>query len=77
MSSEIYMPEVSIAKEEIVLLRWLKREGDVVAEGEPVAEVETDKGAIEVEAVASGTLDKLLAREGEEVAAGAAIARIS
>lgn len=77
MTVDIHMPEVSIAKETVVLVRWLKREGDSVEKGEPVAEVETDKGAIEVEAESSGTLTRLLAREGEEVTAGTTIAQIS
>lgn len=77
MTFEILMPEVSIADEEVTLIRWLKREGDEVQKGEPVAEIETDKGTIEVEAEAAGTLAALLAREGEAVGAGVVIARVS
>lgn len=70
MPTEIRIPEVSVTRDTTILLRWLKREGDEVREGEPVAEIESDKGAIELEAEASGTLGELLIREGVEVAPG-------
>ena len=70
MPTEIRIPEVNATKDSTTLLKWLKRKGDEVREGEPVAEMESDKGAIELEAEASGTLGELLIREGEEVAAG-------
>ena len=65
MPTEIRIPEVSVTRDTTILLKWLKREGDEVREGEPIAEIESDKGAIEVEAQASGTL-------GEQVPAASA-----
>ena len=70
MPTEIRIPEVSATRDTTILVKWLKREGDEVREGEPVAEIESDKGAIELEAQASGTLGELLIREGVEVAPG-------
>lgn len=70
MSTEIRIPEVNATKDSTTLLKWLKRKGDEVREGEPVAEIKSDKGTIELEAEASGTLGELLVREGEEVATG-------
>ena len=67
---EIRIPEVNVTRDTTILLKWLKCEGDEVREGEPVAEIDSDKGAIEIEAEASGVLGELLIREGEEVMAG-------
>src|ERR671916_232186 len=62
--------------EEGTLLRWIKGEGDEVSEGDPIAEIETDKVTMELEAEDSGTLAQLIASEGEEVAVGDPIAFI-
>jgi pyruvate/2-oxoglutarate dehydrogenase complex dihydrolipoamide acyltransferase (E2) component len=55
----------------VVIQRWLKREGDVVVEGEPVIEVEGDKTTFEISAPVSGTLLELVVTEGDEVRVGA------
>jgi 2-oxoglutarate dehydrogenase E2 component (dihydrolipoamide succinyltransferase) len=73
MAFEIVMPEVGLKEEGVTLLRWIKRKGDTVEKDEPVAEIETDKGTIEVDAGVPGRLAELLVREGEEVAAGSVI----
>ena len=70
------MPALGMAQETGKLVRWLKREGSEVAQGEPLMEVETDKATVEVEAPASGTLASVTAVEGEDVAVGRAIAVI-
>jgi pyruvate dehydrogenase E2 component (dihydrolipoamide acetyltransferase) len=62
--------------EEGKILRWIKKEGDPVKKGEMLAEVETDKVNIEIEAFASGTLRKILVSEGNSAPIGAAIALI-
>src|SRR5579883_2658860 len=72
----IEMPKLGDTMEEGKILRWIKREGDPVKKGEPVAEVETDKVNIEIEAFASGTLRKILVAEGESAPIGAPIAYI-
>lgn len=70
------MPALGMAQETGKLIRWLKREGEQVAKGEPLMEVETDKAAVEIEAPASGTLAAVTAAEGDDVAVGQAIAVI-
>jgi pyruvate dehydrogenase E2 component (dihydrolipoamide acetyltransferase) len=74
---EVIMPKMGDAMEEGTLLKWLKSEGDDVAEGDAIAEIETDKVTLELEAEDSGTLAQLIASEGDEVPVGGAIAFIA
>jgi pyruvate dehydrogenase E2 component (dihydrolipoamide acetyltransferase) len=73
---EVIMPKMGDAMEEGTLVRWLKSEGDEVSEGDAIAEIETDKVTLELEAEDSGTLAQLLASEGDDVPVGEAIAFI-
>ncbi len=66
MPTEILMPALSPTMTEGNLARWLKKEGDSVAPGDVIAEIETDKATMEVEAVDEGTLGKILIDEGSE-----------
>ncbi|EKF18382.1 pyruvate dehydrogenase complex E1 component subunit beta [Nitratireductor pacificus] len=66
MPVEILMPALSPTMEEGNLSKWLKKEGDSVAPGDVIAEIETDKATMEVEAVDEGTIGKLLISEGTE-----------
>ena len=66
MPVEILMPALSPTMEEGNLTKWLKKEGDKVAPGDVIAEIETDKATMEVEAVDEGTLGKILVAEGAE-----------
>jgi len=68
------MPALGTARGTGRLVRWLKREGDRVATGEPLLEVEAEKAVVEVEAPGSGVLWGLRVREGEEVPAGTVLA---
>jgi pyruvate dehydrogenase E2 component (dihydrolipoamide acetyltransferase) len=70
------MPKMGDAMEEGTLLQWLKSEGEEVSEGDPIAEIETDKVTMELEAEDAGTLAQLIASEGQEVPVGEAIAFI-
>ena len=72
---EIVMPRLSDSMEEGTIVRWLKHDGDEVAKGEPLAEVETDKATVMFDADADGTL-RILAGEGETVAIGVVIGSI-
>ena len=72
----VEMPKMGDTMEEGKILRWIKHEGDTVEKGEPLAEIETDKVNIEIEAFASGTLRKVLISEGESAPIGATIAYI-
>src|SRR5829696_1737766 len=70
------MPKMGDAMEEGTLLKWLKSEGEEVSEGDPIAEIETDKVTMELEAEDEGTLAQLIAGEGQDVPVGEAIAFI-
>src|SRR3989442_10870811 len=72
----VEMPKMGDTMEEGKILRWIKHEGDKVKKGESLAEVETDKVNIEIEAFASGVLRKILVPEGESAPIGAGIALI-
>jgi pyruvate dehydrogenase E2 component (dihydrolipoamide acetyltransferase) len=72
----IIMPRLGRSMEEGKILRWLKHEGETVQKGESLAEVETDKASIEVDALATGVLRKILAAPGQTVPTGAPIALI-
>ena len=75
--SKVVMPKLSEAMETGKLLRWLKQEGDRVAGGEIIAEIETDKADIELEAFGSGVLRKVLVGPGATVPVGSMIAVIA
>jgi len=77
MSFQVLMPALSPTMTEGNLSRWLKAEGDAVAPGDVIAEIETDKATMEVEAVDEGILGKILVPEGaEDVAVNTPIAVI-
>jgi pyruvate dehydrogenase E2 component (dihydrolipoamide acetyltransferase) len=73
---EVIMPKMGDAMEEGTLLKWLKSEGEEVSEGDAIAEIETDKVTMELEAEDAGTLAQLIADEGQDVPVGDAIAFI-
>ena len=66
MAINILMPALSPTMEEGKLAKWLKREGDAVKPGDVIAEIETDKATMEVEAIDEGTLARILVPEGTE-----------
>ncbi len=66
MPIDILMPALSPTMEEGTLSKWLKKEGDKVVSGDVIAEIETDKATMEVEAVDEGTIGKLLIDAGTE-----------
>ncbi len=66
MSVDILMPALSPTMEEGTLSKWLKKEGDEIKSGDVIAEIETDKATMEVEAVDEGVLAKILVPEGTE-----------
>jgi pyruvate dehydrogenase E2 component (dihydrolipoamide acetyltransferase) len=73
---EVIMPALGIAQETGKLVRWIKNEGDPVARGEPLMEIETDKVTVEIEAPADGFLGGISAAEGEDVPVGRAVAYV-
>jgi pyruvate dehydrogenase E1 component beta subunit len=77
MPTPILMPALSPTMEKGNLAKWLKKEGDAVKSGDVIAEIETDKATMEVEAVDEGTLGKILVPEGtNDVAVNTPIAMI-
>lgn len=77
MASRVLMPKLTDTMEEGVVIKWKKHEGDEVAAGDVLAEIETDKAVMDLEAFSSGTLRRILANEGQTVPAGALIAVIA
>src|SRR5258705_1756815 len=76
MATQVIMPKLSQTMEEGQLSRWLKKEGDKVSMGEPLAEIDTDKATMEMQALGSGVLRKILIQEGESAPLGQLIAII-
>src|SRR5215218_3096132 len=72
----VIMPKMGDAMEEGTLLRWLKQVGDEIAVGDPLAEIETDKVSLEIEATEAGVLSKTYVDEGATVPIGTPIAAI-
>src|SRR4051795_10728976 len=66
MATNILMPALSPTMTEGTLARWLKKEGDQVRSGDIIAEIETDKATMEVEAVDEGVLGRILVGDGTE-----------
>ena len=77
MISEVVMPQMGADMTEGTMVRWLKHEGDPVARGEIIAEIETDKANVEIEAFEGGIFRKALAAEGDVVAVGGLIGIIA
>jgi len=73
---DVTMPNLGYDMEEGKVVSWLKKVGDHVERGEPIAEIETDKTTVEMEAMVSGTLAEIVADEGATVAVGGVIARV-
>ncbi len=77
MASRVIMPKLTDSMEEGVVVKWRKAEGDRVESGDVLAEIETDKAVMDLEAFASGTLRKILVQEGSTVPSGALIGIIA
>ncbi|MBW0150397.1 MAG: E3 binding domain-containing protein, partial [Phenylobacterium sp.] len=76
--TDILMPALSPTMEEGTLAKWLVKKGDTVAAGDVIAEIETDKATMEVEAVDEGVVEEILVEAGTEgVKVNAPIARLS
>ena len=70
MPTNILMPALSPTMEQGKLAKWLKKEGDTIKSGDVIAEIETDKATMEVEAVDEGVLAQILVPDGTENVAG-------
>ena len=76
MATKVIMPKLSPTMEEGQISRWLKKEGDKVSMGEPLAEIDTDKATMEMQALAVGVLRKIIVNEGQSAPLGQLIAII-
>src|SRR5438874_11793007 len=70
MATQVVMPKLSPTMEEGQLTRWLKKEGYKVSMGEPLAEIDTDKATMEMQALSNGVLRKIIVQEGESAPLG-------
>ena len=77
MATKVIMPKLSPTMEEGQISRWLKKEGDKVSMGEPLAEIDTDKATMEMQALANGVLRKIIIGEGQSAPLGQLIAIIA
>lgn len=76
MAEYFNMPKLGMDMTEGTVVKWLKKPGDAVEKGEPLAEIETDKSVVEVESAVSGVLLKCYCAEGESLPCGTALAAI-
>ena len=74
--AEIRMPRLSDTMEEGTIARWLKQPGDSVARGDVLAEIETDKATMDLEAYEAGVLEQILLPEGESAPIGSVVALV-
>ena len=74
--AEITMPKLSDTMTEGTLVAWKKKKGDKIASGDVIAEVETDKATMEMEAFEEGILTEIFAQEGQKVTVGEKIALV-
>src|ERR1700679_1894627 len=76
MAISVVMPALEMAQETGKVISWLKKEGESVAKGEPLLEIETDKAVMEIESPADGVLTGIKVEAGTEVPVGHTIAWI-
>ncbi|HLG65369.1 MAG TPA: dihydrolipoamide acetyltransferase family protein [Ktedonosporobacter sp.] len=76
MATNVILPALGMAQDTGKIVQWLKTEGEQVAKGEPLLEIETDKATVEVEAPADGVLAHITAAAGEDIPVGQVIATI-
>ena len=77
MSTDVIMPSLGFDMTEGLLARWLMKEGDPVAKGQAIAEIETEKATVEIEAAVSGILARIIVQAGETVPVGTLIGVIA
>jgi pyruvate dehydrogenase E2 component (dihydrolipoamide acetyltransferase) len=77
VASEVVMPRLSDTMDSGIIARWLKHEGDEIKRGDIIAEIETDKANMELEAYSSGILARIIVSEGQSVGLGEPIAMIA
>ncbi len=76
MATDVILPALGMAQDTGKIVRWIKSEGDLVKQGEPIVEIETDKVTVELESPAAGTLARISGAAGTDVPVGQVIAVI-
>src|SRR5512143_2934560 len=76
MATDVIMPSLGFDMTEGTLAQWLKKEGDKVEKGEPIAEIETEKATVELEAQGSGGLRNITAQPGATIKVGTVMATL-
>ncbi|MCK6524302.1 hypothetical protein L6R49_23095, partial [Myxococcota bacterium] len=77
MAIEVVIPTVGESVATVFIARWIAKEGDTIAAGQPVLEIDSDKASMEVPAPAGGVMSKPLFEAGAEVAIGAVVAYLT
>jgi pyruvate/2-oxoglutarate dehydrogenase complex dihydrolipoamide acyltransferase (E2) component len=77
VATEIVMPPLGDTTDEVRILQWFKHEGDVVTKGETLFEVETDKSNVQVDALRSGVLRKIMVGDGAVTTVGTVVGWIT
>ena len=77
MSIEVTMPRLSDTMEQGTIIRWNAKEGDAVASGDIIADIETDKATMEMQVFDDGVIAKIMVEEGKQVPVGTLIAMIA
>ena len=76
MLIEFYMPKFGQVMEEGTVVKWFKKEGDLIKKGEKIVEIGSDKATFELESEVSGTINKILVKENDTVAINIVLATI-
>ena len=76
MATNIFLPQWGMGMQEATIIKWLKKEGDIVKKGDPLVEVESSKVNAEVESSTDGYLIKISAEEGQVIKVGGIIAYV-
>jgi pyruvate/2-oxoglutarate dehydrogenase complex dihydrolipoamide acyltransferase (E2) component len=77
MATNVRLPNLGAEATDALVAAWLRGVGDAVAQGEAIAEIETEKATVELEAPVTGTLVEILVPAGQEAAVGAVLAVIA
>lgn len=76
MATDVFMPKFGMTMQEGEIIKWVKKEGEMVNKGDVIVEIMSDKITNNLEAQVSGTLETIIIKEGETTAIGSVIAKI-
>jgi len=76
MAEKVRLPKLSATMTEGIVVEWLKKEGETIAKGEPLVQVETDKAVVEVESPVGGVVKQILQSKGTRVSVDTVLALV-